>query len=151
VKFKIGLLLFLLALDLGSKWAALHFLPMQGIPLLPHLFGVTFSLDLVTNTGTAWGLLSDFSFLLFWIRIGLLIGLIWYGIREKFSFPLWLIAVGAVGNLIDSVQHGYVIDFFHFTFWGYSFPVFNCADSYITLGIAFFLLFGSSTKRLSVL
>jgi signal peptidase II len=37
--------------------------------------------------------------------------------------------------VLDYLLYGHVIDFFHFVFWGYSFPIFNCADSYITLGV----------------
>jgi signal peptidase II len=47
---------------------------------------------------------------------------------------------GAIGNGIDYLAYGHVIDFFHFCFWGYSFAIFNLADSYITLGV-FALLF----------
>jgi Lipoprotein signal peptidase len=54
---------------------------------------------------------------------------------------MWLIVTGAIGNAFDYWRYGHVIDFLHFTFWGSSFPVFNLADAYITLGaISLFLL-----------
>jgi len=49
--------------------------------------------------------------------------------------PLTMIIAGAVGNVVDSFVYGHVIDMVHFVFWGYSFPVFNVADSCIFLGV----------------
>lgn len=119
---------------------------------MPDWFGVTFSLDFVTNTGTAWGLFSNHPQLLFWFRVAILIGLVVYALRKKGSaFPFWLVAVGALGNVLDYCFYGYVIDFFHFTFWGYSFPVFNWADSYITLGVFALLALEGKWKRLQTL
>ena len=80
----------------------------------------------------------------------MLAGLVAYGWKER-NVWLGLIAVGALGNIVDYSLYGHVIDFFHFTFWGYSFPVFNWADSYITVGLFFFLLLSSRGKRLQVL
>lgn len=58
-----------------------------------------------------------------------------------------LIMGGATGNLIDYFRFGYVIDMFHFTFWGYSFPVFNFADAAISIG-ALCLLFSKGRLKL---
>ena len=46
-----------------------------------------------------------------------------------------LIICGGIGNLIDRVLYGYVIDYLSFTFFGYSFAVFNLADSLIVIGV----------------
>lgn len=116
--------------------------PFGGIPIF-SLSGVTFSLNYVVNTGAAWGVFQGYSGLLFGIRAIIILGLISYllffhkGNTPK--FPLWLIVTGAIGNAIDYAFYGHVIDFFHFTFWGRSFPIFNFADSYITLGVFLFL------------
>ena len=53
-------------------------------------------------------------------------------------FDLILLLSGAVGNFIDRIIKGYVVDFFQFTF--FDFPVFNVADCYITIGAVFFIV-----------
>jgi signal peptidase II len=51
-----------------------------------------------------------------------------------------LIATGAIGNILDYFIYGHVVDVFYFVFWGYSFPVFNVADSIIFCGIVVLFL-----------
>ncbi|MBM3183880.1 MAG: signal peptidase II [Chlamydiae bacterium] len=142
---KFGALLSLLLLDgLTKKWAAFCLAPLQygkypfgGIGVFSDFFGISFSLNQVGNTGAAWGLFPEHPTLLFLLRIAIIAVLVGYLIfkRSNHSFPLWLIATGAIGNVLDYVIYRHVIDFFHFNFWGYSFPVFNFADSYITIGV----------------
>ena len=138
---------FLLVLDVVSKIAALDWIsplawggyPFGGIPLFADFFGISFSLNTIVNTGAAWGLFSGHPGLLFGLRMALVFGLgvylyIFHRPVTKMA-SLWLVAIGAIGNAIDYILYGHVIDFFHFVFWGYSFPIFNLADSYITLGV----------------
>lgn len=139
-------LLALLGVDIFSKqWALSHIpfihwyepYPFHGLGIFQWK-GITFSLNLVTNMGAAWGMFSGYPGVLFALRIflicGLVIFLVFFNKHKRASFPLWLIVVGALGNGLDYCRYGCVIDLFHFTFWGFSFPVFNVADSYITLG-----------------
>jgi signal peptidase II len=68
------------------------------------------------------------------------------------AFALGLILGGAVGNLIDRLVHGEVIDFLHIRLWaGYSWPDFNLADSFIVVGVALLVLelFASEGEALS--
>jgi signal peptidase II len=60
--------------------------------------------------------------------------LVRHGSQKLFSFALAMILGGAVGNLIDRLWHGYVVDMLHFYWKTWQFPVFNLADSAITLG-----------------
>ncbi len=60
---------------------------------------------------------------------------------EKRAHPLGLILGGAIGNLIDRIARGEVVDFLHFRLWnGYSWPDFNFADSFIVVGVGFLVL-----------
>jgi signal peptidase II len=148
----------LLVLDMVSKVGAIHWIPplqwgsypFGGIPLFSDVFGISFSLNTIVNTGAAWGLFSGYPGLLFVLRTALVLGLGVY--LYMFHRPLtkmaslWLVAVGAIGNAIDYLLYGHVIDFFHFVFWGYSFPIFNLADSYITLGVIALLFVRKNTS-----
>ena len=58
----------------------------------------------------------------------------------KQAFPLALVIGGAIGNVIDRIAHGYVIDFIHAHWGGSYFPAFNIADSAITIGAALMIL-----------
>ncbi|HAB98255.1 MAG TPA: signal peptidase II [Parachlamydiales bacterium] len=154
MKYLFTLLLFaLFALDVYSKQWAVGSLPMihwhQGYPFggigMFELGDVTFSLNLVTNTGAAWGIFAQYTGALFIVRLAIICGLIFFlalfNKGKMPGFPMWLIVTGAFGNVFDYWRYGRVIDFLHFTFWGASFPVFNLADSYITLGaLSLFLL-----------
>src|SRR5438552_1119618 len=117
--------------------------PYGGVPVFADWGGISFSLNLATNTGAAWSLFSGYAGLLFLIRAFVIAGLIGYLVTKRKEAPrwLWLVAVGALGNALDYLLYGHVIDFFHFVFWGYSFPIFNVADSLISIGVAGVILF----------
>jgi signal peptidase II len=111
--------------------------------------GISFSLNCVVNTGAAWGLFSGHATLLFFLRFCIILFLSCYvfffakAAFQKFAF--FLLLTGAISNMVDYLLYGHVIDFFHFVFFGYSFPIFNLADSYITLGV-FFLMIAPSLR-----
>lgn len=150
--------IFLLGLDFGSKLWALHFVaplgfggyPFGGTPVFSNLFGISFSLNVIGNTGAAWGMFPGNPGLLFFVRI-LIIGGFGFALyvfdRPLIKrIPLLCIGAGAIGNAIDYLLYGHVIDFFHFNFWGSSFPIFNLADAYISLGMVALLLYTPSFK-----
>lgn len=152
--WKAILLLFILFLDLFSKFWIQGNIPLiaNSPPLYPYggfgvfenLFGIEFSLVHATNTGAAWSLFSDHPSGLFFFRILLVLALIVFYIKEEsqhLKFPIALILVGAIGNIIDIFLYGHVIDMFYFVLWGYSYPVFNIADSAICIGVFLYILF----------
>ena len=67
---------------------------------------------------------------------------VWLGQRRAalHQWGLGLVIGGALGNLVDRIQHGAVVDFIHVYYQNWHFPVFNVADSCITLGVALLLL-----------
>jgi len=131
------------------SWAY-PFFPYGGIGIFNDFFGINFSLNYVANKGSAFGLFSAYSSFLFYLRIAIVViltlYLVTYGRKKKVFFPLMLILTGAIGNIFDTFIYGHVVDMFHFTFFEYSYPVFNIADSLICIAIIWLLLFSSEKK-----
>lgn len=126
------LVIIVLILDQLSKILALKYLASIGdIPVIKNIFHLTY----VENRGAAFGILQNQK--LFFVIFALLVlGLIWfYAHNNKLSkimiYGLSLVTSGVIGNLIDRVRLGFVVDYFHFV----NFPVFNIADSAIVVGI----------------
>ena len=100
---------------------------------LPVIKGV-FGLSLIHNRGAAFGIFKNQVYI-FVITSVVAIILIYFGLKDNrhnkyYVVSLSLILAGALGNLIDRLRFGYVIDFLNFYIW----PVFNVADSAITVG-----------------
>ena len=106
--------------------------PMQS----SHLINGWFSLTYATNYGAAFGILQSQTLLLVGITIGVII-MVWVKRRQMSSYPkvmqigLAVALGGAIGNLVDRVRLGYVVDFFNFYVW----PIFNIADMAIVIGV----------------
>jgi signal peptidase II len=138
--------LFLLALDIATKWATVSFLSQgQEIPLI-SAFGIDVSLTYTTNLGAAWGLFNSMPYALLTVRILFIALLVWYLFvgppLPLLRIPLTLLFFGAIGNVLDFFVYGHVIDMVHCCFFGYDYPVFNVADMTITVsvGVILFLL-----------
>jgi len=104
-----------------------------------------FSITLVHNTGAAFSILTGSRILLILIGVAALIGLILYikkleVIDDIDIFVYSLLIGGIVGNLIDRIVHGYVIDYLSFNFGNYFFPIFNFADICIVVAILIIIL-----------
>ena len=157
-------MLAILAADLVSKGfvsiylqpidVAPHFFPFGGISVFKNFYGIDFCIHHVTNRGAAWGIGGDQQNLLLILRIAVVIGLALYlrvsAKAREYRFPLAMIVAGGLGNVLDYFLYGHVIDMFHLFFWGYSYPVFNVADTAICLGIVW-LLFQSYFRQKNVL
>ena len=100
------------------------------------------------NTGAAFSFLADAGGWQRWLFTGIgvaaTIFIVWqlraHPGQRLFSFALSSILGGAVGNVVDRLMHGYVVDFLQFHYAGWYFPSFNLADSAITLGAACLIL-----------
>lgn len=132
------LLVFLvLVFDQLTKFLALSFLAAyDSVPVIPNIFHLT----LVHNTGIAFGFFNRHREILFAaISLSLVFLGVW-GARSTRnsppaqSFALALILGGAIGNWLDRLRFGAVVDFLDFRVW----PVFNGADSAITIGVVLY-------------
>lgn len=116
-----------------------YWYPYGGVGVFQNLGGIEFSINHMTNAGAAWGVLANHQLPLIILRVALIVGLciylFYYNRDASWQFPLVLIIAGALGNVLDFFIYGHVVDMFHFVLWGYDFPVFNIADSAISLGI----------------
>ena len=130
----------LLVVDQLTKLASVAALDQSPMYLLPFL-----TLRLACNTGAAFSILQGYSGLL--AVVGVMFGM-------YFSWLLWilpakdrvmgvvysLILAGALGNVVDRIFRGCVVDFIHVHYGWFNFPVFNVADSAITIGAATWLV-----------
>lgn len=128
-------------LDQLTKYLVVLKIPFHGeIPVIPHFFNLVF----IRNKGAAFGFLSGsqhgFAPTLFLVltvlATGFVVYLLYRNIRESWSITLSisLILGGAVGNLIDRVRSGSVVDFLDLYVKTAHWPSFNLADSFITVG-----------------
>lgn len=135
----------LVLVDQVTKIAAVKWLAyQQALPVLPGL-----NLTLMHNPGAAFSFLADAGGWQRWFFATLAVVVsVWLVFLIRASAPsarlyrlgLTLILGGAVGNLIDRLRLGYVIDFVELYYRTWSWPAFNVADSAITVGAGFFLL-----------
>ncbi|MFC1576246.1 signal peptidase II [Candidatus Omnitrophota bacterium] len=132
-----------LVLDQLSKALVLRSLvPGESVEVVKNIFYLT----LVHNTGAAFGIFRHQTFFFIIVSVLAVIVIAVY-IKRKQNIifmrdaALALVLGGALGNLVDRLRFGYVVDFFDFRIW----PVFNVADSAITIGT--FLLIISLLKK----
>ena len=135
------LMIFLIVIDQITKYFAV--LNLKGVSSWVLWDGV-FELHYLENRGAAFGILQDQKMIFILIAV-VVLAVIFYVLFKapyqkmysKLHISLILIAAGAIGNLIDRVRLGYVVDFFYFSL--INFPVFNVADIYVTVS-SFYLV-----------
>jgi signal peptidase II len=134
----VGTTLAIIALDQWSKHLARTYLlgadgtGPRSIPLIGDYIRLTY----VENRGAAFGLLQDQT--LFFVLVGVVVVAVIIASYRQIAEPSWGLNLclglqmgGALGNLVDRIRSGYVVDFFDLTVW----PVFNVADSAICVGV----------------
>jgi signal peptidase II len=130
-------IILIITLDQATKFLAkANFYPYNDLELIPGIFELTY----LENRGAAFGMFRDKKFLLIGVTAIVIAFMIYYLIKNKdlskwVKLSLILIIGGAIGNLIDRIYLGYVVDFFHFYVEGvFDFPVFNVADIGVVCG-----------------
>jgi len=127
-----------IVIDQICKRLIVHFLePGQSYYLIKHYLYLTH----VQNTGAGFGLFQGYQGLLIWFSF-IVLGLIVYYLpdipnKRKWNVLIGLLIGGAVGNLIDRVAYGFVIDFIDIRIW----PVFNIADSVVSISIILIIVY----------
>ncbi len=134
-------------LDQFTKYLISQTLPKYAvIPIIPDFFNLVH----VYNRGAAFGLLSTWSpeFVRYFfigtnLTIVVVLGYLYWRTAEEYPLFLWgysLLLSGAMGNLIDRVRYGEVLDFLDFYVGRHHWPAFNVADSLICVGAGFLVL-----------
>ena len=124
----------LVAVDQLVKYLVLQNIPLGGhVPFIPHLVELTY----VQNTGAAFALFEEHTWLLAFVSLAMSVVLIIALWKGFFRHPLGrltltLLLAGAVGNLIDRAFRGFVVDMFNLLFM--NFAVFNVADICVVVG-----------------
>lgn len=148
------LIAILIGLDQFFKFLISQNLHYHEVQPVIHDF---FSLTYYHNTGGAFSFLAERNwgiFLLAGISVIASVVLIYFIVRLRnrdvfwIRFSLAILASGTIGNMIDRVRTGAVIDFMMFTFGSYTFPIFNLADSCIVVGSFLLALFMLMDKNL---
>ena len=147
-----GMLLSILTIffDQLSKWWILNVImvPANTIPVTQF-----FNLVLVHNRGASFGIFSDapgwasIALIVFALIISIVLAIwMWQAQETLLSVALGLVIGGAIGNVIDRIRFGAVVDFLDFHAGGWHWPAFNVADSAITLGVILLILDSLKTK-----
>ncbi len=146
-KLVISIALFVVALDQASKWLvqgsmALH----ESVPVISGIFHLTY----IRNTGGAFGIFAGGPAalrlpLFVGVSLAAVVALCWFLYRIPAHRRMVIAACGAVlggalGNLIDRLTFGEVVDFLDVFYRDYHWPTFNLADSFITIGVVVMVL-----------
>jgi signal peptidase II len=122
--------------QLGKLWIRDHLALGESLSITDRL-----SFIYIGNTGSAFGLLANQTFLIIIISIAALLFILLFLRYLSPATTLSIVSIGlimggAVGNLIDRLRFGYVTDFIYFRLWGnFHWPAFNIADAAITVGV----------------
>ena len=129
--------LFIIGIDQLTKWIIVSTMELgERITVIENFFYITSH----RNSGAAWGILQGQMLFFYIVTAVVVIGIIYY--IQKFAKNDTLLAIGlsfvlggAIGNFIDRLFHQEVVDFADFYIFNYNFPIFNVADSALTIGV----------------
>lgn len=142
----------LLLLDIITKnWAVANLKGKNALVVVPNFLRLTY----VENRGAAFGILQNGRIFFVVLTIVVLVGIVFFvrAYKDKFTpllfFIMAVFIAGTLGNFIDRVRYGYVVDFISLQFGSYFFPVFNVADMAITISVFLYALL-TLTGRVSL-
>ena len=133
--------------DLATKAVVISHLSLGQAIEVTSFFNIVY----VLNKGVSFSMFSNVGPLILTTLTGLIsISIVYFMFKEKDAFSriaLSLILGGAIGNIIDRIQLGAVVDFLDFHAFGYHWPAFNVADSAICIGVALLIYQMTFTKK----
>lgn len=140
----------LLAVDQITKLIVLKTLTSVGtMPVLQNIFHLTYC----ENRGAAFGILQNQTWIFIIITVAVLVAVIYFMVRTRpkniwLNFSLILLIGGALGNFVDRIFRGFVIDFLDFRI--INFPIFNVADCFVVVGailLGIYIIFSEQKKE----
>ena len=126
-----------LIIDVVSKLIVSNLMNVHdSIVVIKDFFYITY----VRNTGAAWSMFAGKTWLLIIVSLVIIGVICFYIYKNKPKTKIEIVGYslvlgGAIGNFLDRVIYGYVIDFFDFYIFGYNYPIFNVADIFIVIGV----------------
>ena len=132
-----------LIIDIISKLVVSSLMNVyDSIVIIKNFFCITY----VRNTGAAWSIFEGRVLGIIVVSLIIISFIVYYISKQKVKSKLEkigysLILGGSLGNLLDRVIYGYVIDFLDFNIFGYDYPIFNLADSFIFIGVILLIIY----------
>ena len=132
-----------LIIDIISKLVVSSLMNVyDSIVIIKNFFCITY----VRNTGAAWSIFEGRVLGIIVVSLIIISFIVYYISKQKVKSKLEkigysLILGGALGNLLDRFIYGYVIDFLDFNIFGYDYPIFNLADSFIFVGVMLLIIY----------
>ena len=122
--------------QLVKQWARIYLLPAGSLPMIDGLIGFRWA----TNTGAAFGIFQGGRWFFVILTIAVIAVILFFEFKIPYTrknmwvrVPMAMILAGAIGNFIDRLLFGYVVDMFQFLF--INFPIFNIADILLVVGV----------------
>lgn len=135
--------LLVLILDIVSKIVVVNYLKLgESVSIINNFLYLTY----VRNTGAAWSILANNTYLISFISLVIIAGIIWYIVNNRSDVKIEKIAYalvlgGAIGNFVNRIIYGYVIDFIDIKIFNYNYPIFNLADIFIVAGVILLVIY----------
>ncbi|MCD5028429.1 signal peptidase II [Enterococcus asini] len=132
--------------QLVKYWVVSNLSLGEAMNVIPNVFSLTY----YQNSGAAWSILQGqmwFFAIVTFVAVPLCIWLLWKNRRGSkfYSLALGLVIAGALGNFIDRMRLGYVVDMFQTDFM--NFPIFNVADMCLTIGVVMVFIYALFEER----
>lgn len=133
-----------LLFDMGSKYLVSRMFTLYESKIIINNF---LNIIYVRNTGAAWSILDTDTWIVTVISLLIIIGIIYYVYRNRNKINKKIVKIGyglvlggSIGNFIDRIIYGYVVDFIDIDIFGWNYPIFNLADIFIVGGVILLMI-----------